>query len=97
MTKHKRQEECGIIGFIRRLLFKMSGQKIVCAGVSALLIYFTVWARHEWSAEITDALAFHVITAIKAICLALFGSNVALSGLDIIKGNPHDANGDGSK
>jgi predicted transporter len=87
-------EECGVNSFLRRILFKLSGQKIISVIVSSLLIFLIVWARHKWAGHLSDDVAKAAIEAIKLICLGLLGGNVALGMTDIIKGKKYEANGD---
>lgn len=90
-------EECGINGFLRRVLWKLSGQKIISVIVSALLIFWIVWAKQRWAGLVSDDVALAAIRAIRVICLGLLGGNVVLGVADIVKtGKPYNnGNGDG--
>lgn len=80
------------------MLWKLSGQKIISATVSSLLVFLVVWARNRWAGLVTDAVALAAIDAIKLICLGLLGGNVALGITDIVKtGKPFNDNGNGEK
>lgn len=81
-------EQCGILGFLRRVLYKLSGQKIISSLVSSLLIFLIIWAKHKWSTQVSDDVAKAAIEAIKILCLGLLGANTALSAFDILKGKP---------
>jgi hypothetical protein len=79
-------EQCGFIGFIRRVLYKLSGQKIISFLVSALMVFLIVWAKHRWSAQLTDAVALKAISSIETICIALLGVKGAQNIVGMIKG-----------
>lgn len=79
-------EECGILRFCKRVLYKLSGQKIISTLVASMLIFLFVWARHRWAAHLTDEIVKVAIEAVKVLCLALLGANTALSVTDILKG-----------
>jgi len=79
------KEECGFIGFSRRVLYKLSGQKIISFLVSAGMIYLVVWGGHRWAGQVSDAVLLKAIDSIKTICLGLLGVKGAQNIVGMLK------------
>lgn len=84
------KEECGFVGFLRRILYKLSGQKIISFMVAAGMIYLIVWAGHKWADRVTEAVLLKAIDSIKIICIALLATKAGQNIVGMIKGNGND-------
>jgi hypothetical protein len=86
------KEACGIKGFIERVLYKISGQKIISFFAGAGMIYLVVWAAHRWTGQISDAVLIKAIEAIKTTCIVILGTKAAQNIVGTIKGNGNGEN-----
>lgn len=88
-------EECGVKGFWRRALYKLSGQKIISFFVSAGAVLLIVYMDHKWKAQLSDIVVLRAIGAIETICLALLGIKGTQNIVGMIKdGKTTKNNGD---
>lgn len=81
------REECGFIGFFRRALYKLSGQKIISFMVSSGMIYLVVWAGHKWAGQVTEPVLLEAIKSIKTICIALLAIKGGQNIVGMFRGN----------
>jgi len=81
------KEECGLPGFFRRVLYKLSGQKIISVLVSCGMIYLVVWAGHRWAGQVTEPVLLEAIKAIKIICVGLLAVKGGQNIVGMLKGN----------
>lgn len=84
-----RQFECGFKGFGRRILYKMSGQKILTFLVASLAITGFVFVRK--AVDVSDEVIVKGIEAIKVLALTLMG----VKGVQNIVGIVRNGNSNG--
>lgn len=87
-------EECGIPGFFRRLLYKLSGAKIISVLVSSLLIIALYHLKHHYT-NVSDPVTLACIAAVRDICIGLLVAKTGQNIVGMIKGVT-GGNGNGS-
>jgi len=83
------QFECDFKGFARRILYKMSGQKIITFLVASVTIIGFVFVRK--SVDISDEIVLKGIDTIKVLALTLMGVKGVQNIVGIVKNG--DSNG----
>lgn len=66
-----RKEEAGVKRFFRRVLYKLSGQKVIGFFLSASSILGIVAVSHFWK-DLPNEIALKAIEAIKTLAITLF-------------------------
>ncbi len=88
-------EECDFKGFLKRVLYKVSGLKIIGFVISTVAVFAVLFVCHVWKG-FSETLATRAISAIETLALGLIGAKLIQNVVGIVKGNSNTNNNNGN-